>query len=215
MVMSRSDLFGRQLKKSDHLLAVIENGLNFISGSIVFGLMFLGVAQIFLRTVFRNPMYGYIDIVELSMVGFAVLSISYVQRVGGHVRMELLVTRLKGRALWMAEAVSTILSIVIIFVLIQYSYRHFGRAFNFGDSTIDIELPTWPAKLVVPIALSILLVRLTIQLLGYLRLMIRPDLDPIGVPLVKNVEEQAEEEILHAEEDIIHEHLSKAERGDS
>ena len=213
--MTTSDLFGKQLHKADRLLAIVENGLNFIGGSIVFGLMFLGVAQIILRAVFRSPMYGYIDIVELSMVGFAVLSISFVQRVGGHVRMEILVTRLRGRLLWLAEAISTVLSVFIVFVLIQYSYRHFERAFNFGDSTIDIELPTWPAKLLVPIALSILLVRLVIQLFGYLRLTVRPDLEPIGVPLVKNVEEQAQEEILHAEEDIVHEHLSKAEKGDS
>lgn len=212
--MSTSDLFGRQLQKADRLLVVVENGLNFFGGAIVFGLMFFGVTQIILRTVFRAPMYGYIDIVELSMVGFAVLSISFVQRVGGHVRMELLVTRLKGRLLWLAEAIGTALAVFIVIVLIQYSYRHFGRAFNFGDSTIDIELPTWPAKLVVPVALSILLARLAIQFFGYVRLMVQPDLEPVGVPLVKNVEEQAEEEILHAEEDIVHEHLSKAEKGD-
>jgi len=212
--MSTSDLFGKQLHRADRVLAVVENGLNFFAGSIVFALMFLGVIQIFLRVVFRDPIYGYIDIVELSMVGFAVLSISFVQRVGGHVRMEILVTLLKGRLLWLAEVIGTALAIFIIAILIKYSYTHFGRAYSFGDSTIDIELPTWPAKLLIPFALSILLVRLAIQFFGYLRLMVNPDLAPIGVPLVKNVEEQAEEEILHAEEDIVQEHLSKAERGD-
>ena len=212
--MSTSDLFGKQLHRADRVLAVVENGLNFFAGSIVFALMFLGVIQIFLRVVFRDPIYGYIDIVELSMVGFAVLSISFVQRVGGHVRMEILVTLLKGRLLWLAEVIGTALAIFIIAILIKYSYTHFDRAYSFGDSTIDIELPTWPAKLLIPFALSILLVRLAIQFFGYLRLMVNPDLAPIGVPLVKNVEEQAEEEILHAEEDIVQEHLSKAERGD-
>ena len=212
--MSTSDLFGKQLHMADRTLTVVENGLNFFAGAIVFGLMFLGVIQIFLRVVFRNPIYGYIDIVELSMVGFAVLSISFVQRVGGHVRMEILVTLLKGRLLWLAEVVGTALAVLIVSVLIKYSYTHFDRAYSFGDSTIDIELPTWPAKLIIPVALSILLIRLSIQFFGYLRLMVNPELAPIGVPLVKNVEEQAEEEILHAEEDIVQERLSKAERGD-
>lgn len=213
--MGLTDPFGRYLRRVDRMLTVVENGLNFFAGAIVFGLMFLGVTQIFLRVVFRSPMYGYIDIVELTMVGFAVLSISYVQRVGGHVRMEILVTKLKGRMLWLAEVIGTALSILIVYVLIQHSYRHFERAYDFGDSTIDIELPTWPVKLIIPVALTILMVRLAIQFFGYLRLMSNPDLQPVGVPLVKNVEEQAEEEILHAEEDIVHEHLSKAERGDT
>lgn len=205
--------FGRRLHQADRLLTVIENGLNFVGGAIVFGLMFLGVTQIVLRTVFRTPIFGYIDIVEVSMVGFAVLAISFVQRVGGHVRMEMLLTLVKGRLYWLTEFLGTAVACFIVAILIPYSYRHFERAFNFGDSTIDIELATWPAKLVVPVALGILLFRLVIQLAGYLRLAIRPDAEPVGVPLIKNVEEQAEEEILHAEEDIVHEHLSDAERG--
>lgn len=157
--------------------------------------MFLGMVQIALRTLFRSPIFGYIDIVEFSMIAFALFSISYVQRLGGHVRMELLVQRLKGRALWAAEAVGSLVAIVIVGILIPYSYKHFARALDFGDSTIDIELPTWPAKLVVPIALSILLVRLIIQFLGYCRLTAQPQAVPVAVPLLKSVEEQAAEEI--------------------
>ena len=96
--------------------------------------MFLGVVQIVLRTVFRAPIFGYIDIVEIAMVGFAVLAISYVQRVGGHVRMELLVAKLNGRAHWLAETIGSLLGIFIVAVLIPYSYDHFQRAFDFGDS---------------------------------------------------------------------------------
>lgn len=208
-----TDLFGRRIHQADRLMTHVENWLNLIAGLIVFGLMFLGVLQVLLRVVFRSPMFGYIDIVELSMVGFAVLSISFVQRVGGHVRMEILVSRLKGRANWIVEIFGTLLAIFIVAILIPYSFKHFQRAYYFGDSTIDIELSTWPAKLIIPIALGLLLIRLLIQLAGYLRLSIDPTLPPVGVPLVKNVEEQAEEEILHAEEDISEQHFSKAERG--
>ena len=80
-------------------------------------------------------------------------------------------------------------------ILIPYSYEHFSRAFSIGDSTIDIELPTWPAKLAVPVALGLLLLRLIIQIVGYLRLAARPDLTPVAVPQLKSVEQVAEEEI--------------------
>jgi len=213
MARKMNDLFGRRLARADGLLAAVENGLNLFAGVLIFGLMLLGVAQIVLRTAFRAPIFGYIDIVEVSMVGFAVLAISFVQRVGGHVRMELLVSRLTGRLHWLAEAVGTGLGIFIVAVLIPYSYRHFERALYFGDSTIDIEIPTWPAKLVVPFALSVLLLRLCVQMLGYWRLIAHPDRPPVAVPVFKDVVQLAEEEILHAEEDIVQEHLSDAERG--
>ena len=197
-----TDGFGKFLDRADTLLGTLESRLNLTAGLIVFALMFLGVVQIVLRTVFRQPIFGYIDIVEIAMVGFAVLAISFVQRVGGHVRMELLVARLTGRVHWIAEAVSTLLGIFIVGVLIPYSYFHFERAFNIGDSTIDIEIATWPAKLIVPVALSVLMIRLWIQFGGYIRLSANPALEPVAVPLLKDVEEIAEEEIRQAAEDV-------------
>ena len=196
-----NDRLGNFLNCIDLALHRLESILNIFSGLIVFGLMFLGVAQILLRTVFRAPIFGYIDIVEIAMVGFAVLAISYVQRVGGHVRMELFVSKLRGRAHWTAETVSTALGLFIVGVLIPYSYFHFERAFNIGDSTMDIEIVTWPAKLVVPVALSVLLIRLLIQFGGYIRLTINPSLDPVAIPLLKDVEDIAKEEIRQAAED--------------
>lgn len=207
------DAFAKRLTYADRLLGVIETGFNFFGGALVFALMFLGVVQIFLRAVFRDPIYGYIDIVEISMVGFAVLSISYVQKIGGHVRMELVVGHLKGRIKWLVEAISSGLGICLVGMLIPFSYNHFERALNFGDSTIDIELSTWPAKLVVPIALGILLLRLIIELFGFIRMTLHPDFAPVGVPVHKDVMQLAEEEIQHAEEDIVHEHPSDSRGG--
>ena len=190
-----TDGFGRLLGAGDRLLGRVENGLNLCAGVLIFALMLLGVVQIVLRTVFNAPIFGYIDVVEVSMVGFAVLSIAFVQRVGGHVRMEMLVGKLAGRVKWLVEALGTGLAGFIVAVLIPYSWDHFERAFEFGDSTIDIELATWPAKLVVPVALSVLLLRLVLQFGGYLRLAAAPGLEPVAVPSIKDAAERAQEEI--------------------
>ena len=195
------DALGRGLRRADRWLGAAENGLNFCAGLLIFALMLFGVAQILLRLLWRSPILGYIDLVELSMVGFAVLSIAFVQRVGGHVRMELLISRLHGRPLWLMEAFGALLAAFIVAVLIPYSYDHFQRAFQFGDSTIDLELATWPAKLAVPIALSALLLRLLVQFAAYWRLARYPDLEPVAVPAIKNLRAQAEDEIALAQDD--------------
>ncbi len=196
-----NDPFGRRLDRADRFLGLIENGLNLCAGGLIFALMLLGVAQIVLRTVFDAPIFGYIDIVEVSMVGFAILSIAFVQRTGAHVRMEMLVARLKGRWLWLTEMAGTALAAFIVGVLIPYAWRHFERAFEFGDSTIDIELATWPAKLVVPVALSVLLVRLLVQLAGYWRLVLHPGLEPVAVPTIQDAAAQAQAEIHRSDTD--------------
>ena len=192
------DAFGHALKRADQLLGALENGLNLIAGGLIFALMLFGVAQIVARTLLNAPILGYIDVVEVAMVGFAVLSIAFVQRVGGHVRMELLVGRLTGRPLWLLEAAGTAAAGFIVAVLIPHSYRHFARAFEYGDSTIDVELVTWPAKLVVPVALAVLLARLALQLAGYLRLAWQPDFPPVAVPESKDPAAQASETIALA-----------------
>ena len=192
------DAFGRGLDRIDRALGRVENAFNLFAGGLVFALMLLGVAQILLRVAFRAPIVGYRDIVEVSMVGFAVLSIAFVQRVGGHVRMELVLSRLRGRALWLVEAGGALAAAFIVAVLIPYSYMHFARAFSFGDSTIDIELPTWPAKLVVPVALALLLLRLLVQCAGYLRLARHPHRAPVAVPVLQDAATQARREIALA-----------------
>ena len=189
------DALGRWLGRGDRWLGFVENGLNLVAGSLIFALMLFGVAQIVARTLFEAPILGYIDVVEVAMVGFAVLSVAFVQRVGGHVRMELLLGRLAGRPLWLLEAAATAAAAFVVAVLVPYSWRHFARAFDYGDSTIDVELATWPAKLVVPVALGVLLARLLLQLGGYLRLVRHPDLAPVAVPAAKDVAAQAREEV--------------------
>jgi len=75
---------------------------------------------------------------------------------------------------------------LVTLVLIYGSYLHFWRAFSIGDSSLDINLPTWPAKLVVPIALSVLALRLLLQMWAYLRAVKEGNDGPIAVPLVEN-----------------------------
>lgn len=186
---AKQDHLGTTLKFLDAFLARIENTSNLLAGVLIFGLMCLGVVGITLQA-FKLSTFGFHDIVEFSMVGFAVLSISYVQRVGAHVRMELILSKLRGRLLWLVEGMSALLAGAIVLILIPSSYQHFQRAFEYGDSTMNIELVTWPAKLVVPVALSILLLRIAIQFIGYLRMFLDPTVPPIAIPIVHSPRDQ-------------------------
>lgn len=179
---------------ADRLLFRVETVFNLIAAFSILFLMFLAVAQIAGRTL-GFPIWGYLDFVEQAMAVFAFLGIAYCQRLGGHVRMDMMLRGLSGRALWLAEAVTILISLILVGVLIVYAYDHFLRAFVQGDSTIDANFPVWPSKLLVPVAFSLLFLRLALQLACYVRLVIWPDARPIGVPLIESVEQQAKREI--------------------
>lgn len=188
----------RWLTTIDGAVARVENALNALAGICIFALMLFVVVEVVGRRLFRFPIPGHIDWVELGMITFALLGAAYCQRLGGHVRMELLVSRLRGRTMWLLETFGTVVALVVIGVLVVGSWTHFLRAWTIGDTTIDIQLQTWPSKLVVPVALALLWVRLLIQLWGYLRLLVSPDARVLAVPITLGLHEQAQQQIEEA-----------------
>jgi C4-dicarboxylate transporter DctQ subunit len=185
----------RMLASVDEFVFKIESSFNLTSAFLILFLMLLAVVQVVGRKAFNLPVRGYVDWVEFAMAVFAFLSIAYTQRLGGHVRMEFIIGRFRGRLLWGLEIIGTVLALFICAVLMWYAYTHFLRAWNIGDSSIDIELPIWPGKLLVAFAFLSLNIRLLIQLAGFTRLFLNPDAEPIAVPLIESVDEQAQHEI--------------------
>lgn len=175
-------------------LGQIETAFNLIAALAIFALMLLGMWQVVGRQLLKMPMHGYIDYVELSMATFAFMGIAYCQRVNGHVRMDIVVRAARGRTRWIMEFFGTAVGLVVISVLIWYGWTHFMRSYQLGDSTIDVELPIWPSKLLVPVSFGLLWLRLVLELVGYARLIRRPGATPVGVPVALSVEEQAQVE---------------------
>ncbi len=176
----------------------LEDGLNLIAAAAIFFLMFVGVFQIIGRTVFDTAIYGYIDYMEQASALFAFLGIAYAQRVGAHIRMDLLLRGFSMRFLWSMELFCVLVALVVITVLIDSTFQNFLRAWQLGDSTMDIKLPVWPTKLIVPFVLAVLWVRLVLQSVDYARLVRHPLAEPVAVPVIETIEVQAQNEIEEA-----------------
>ena len=184
------------LSRLDRWYFKLESLLNLAGGLAVFALVLLATVNVLGRWLFDSPVNGYVDWVEQAMPFIAFLGVAYTQRMGGHIRMDILVGRFRGRLLWVTEFVTTLLILAVTLVLIYGSTLHFWRAYSIGDSSLDINLPTWPAKLAIPVALSILALRLVLQLWGYLRALKEGGDAPVAVPLVESAAEVAAKEAL-------------------
>lgn len=193
------------LAAAHRVWARLEDGMNLIAAAAIFFLMFVGVFQVVGRTVFNTAIHGYIDYMEQASALFAFLGISYAQRVGAHIRMDLLLRGFSARFMWAMELFAVLVALVAITFLVDTTFENFLRAWQLGDSTIDIKLPVWPTKLLVPIVLAVLWVRLVLQSLDYIRLVVHPDAQPIAVPVIETIEVQAQNEIEEA--------LGREERG--
>ena len=219
------DSLGRVVWYMDRLLRRPEDILNLLASFAIMLLVALSILQIGLRLLplagahqdicqailFADDttgtrcekivyalLFGYIDLVELSMPILAILGIAYCQRQGTHIRMDILVSRFEGRTLWIVETFAAICTLIIAILLVRFSWVFFNDAFTIGDSTTDAEIDTWPSKLLVPFAFVLLCLRMVVQLLGAVRLALSPTHAPIGVVVQKDIAEQAQEEIREA-----------------
>ncbi len=188
------------LSKIDQQFVKLEKVLALISGLAVLSLMFLAVFSVSGRNFINQPLPGYVDWIEQAMPLIAFMGIAYTQRDGAHIRMDMLVGNLRGRTLWTVELITTFIILTLMCVMVWGSWGHFERSFDFAsplwsrDSSMDIALPLWPAKLLAPVAFSVLCVRLLLQIWGYILAIISGTDEPVAVPLIADVATQAAEE---------------------
>ena len=162
--------------------------------------MLLAVVSVGGRNFFNHPLPGYVDWIEQAMPLIAFIGVSYCQRLGGHIRMDILVGLLRGRYLWVAEFIGTLIILAFMLLMVWGTWSHFERSFDWTapywsrDSSLDIRLPLWPAKLLVPIAFSVLAMRMALQVWGYGRAILDGTIQPVAVPLIEDTSKIAEQE---------------------
>lgn len=177
------------LSRLDRKLFWLETKLALLGGIAVFSLMVLAVVSVGGRNFANAPLPGYVDWIEQAMPLIAFVGVSYTQRLGGHIRMDIMIGHLRGRPLWLVEMLSTLVMLSLMLLLVWGTFSHFLRAFDFGaplwsrDSSMDISLPLWPSKLVVPVGFGVLSMRLMLQIWGYGRALKSGSLTPVAVPL--------------------------------
>ena len=191
------------LSRLDRLFLKLEKFLTALGGIVILLVVFLAVTNILGRWLFSFPVDGYIDWVVSAMPFIAFLGLSYTQREGGHIRMDIVIGSLKGRALWVIELLTIMIMLFMTAVLFYGSYKHFLRAYEIGDTSFDIDLLVWPTKLVIVIAFGILFLRLLLQLWGYVRALFEGGEEPVAVPLVEDAATVAAREAASVESDKI------------
>ncbi|MEX0311566.1 MAG: TRAP transporter small permease subunit [Tateyamaria sp.] len=188
------------LSRLDRALLPVERVMALLSGLAAFSLMFLAAYSVSAREFFEKPLLGYVDYIEALMPLIAIMGVSYVQRSGSHIRMDIIVGAMRGRLLWFVELLMVVLILVLMIALVWGSWAHFDRSFDCArpwcsrDSSIDVSLPIWPSKLLVPVAFAVLCARLVLQAVGYARAFWLNLESPVAVPLIQSVAAQARAE---------------------
>ena len=149
----------------DKANAHVENVLNVLGVAFIIILMFFTACEILGRYLFNQPIPGYVEDTELIMAAIVFLGIGYTQRVRAHIRMDLVIKKMRGRFYHITESLSLLLALIAYGMIFIFSFQFTVDAYQVGDVTEYLHTPTWPSKLCVPLGSFFLCTRFIIQII--------------------------------------------------
>ncbi|MFC2069520.1 TRAP transporter small permease [Chloroflexota bacterium] len=119
---------------------------------------------ILVTVIARMPLFNYsilwsIDFVELGLVGVAFLGAAWVLGKEGHVRVDILVSRLKPRVRIIFSIINSITGLVICLILSWYGFKVVINHYQMGLINYEamLKMLTWPQYAIIAVG-SLLLV---------------------------------------------------------
>lgn len=154
--------------KMEQKQEAVERWFNMLSAGIITFMMLLTTVDVVLRYLFNSPLPGVYTLCEMLMIGAVYPAIAYVQQARGHVRVDMLIDRLKGIPRYTFE-MSTLFMALIAFIILGWeSGKSAWEAWVTGDHDMGlIEYPYWPAKTIMVIGIVLLCLRLITDIKKY------------------------------------------------
>ena len=127
-------------------------------------MMFLTTCDVIGRFFFKMPIPGTYELSEFILVPLVFLGLAYVQQIGGHVRVTLLVSRLSPRLQGALATFGALVSLTIAFLITWQGWLGWRYQFNIGTVTDILKIPVYPFWLLVFVVGLLLSLEVLIEL---------------------------------------------------
>ena len=135
----------------------------------VFLMMILTVIDVTGRYFFNNPLTGTVELIELFLPIFCVLSWAYVQVKKGHITIDLVINSMPPRAQTALNIFTSIIAIFIISLIAWQTIPMVSLSNRMHEGTDLLGLPIWPFKLTLFFGLFFLGLQLILDIIDYSR----------------------------------------------
>ena len=116
------------------------------------------------RTLFNSPTLWVLEMSEYALIWAVFLGLAYTESISGHIRMELVVDRLRPRSRLLMESIFLVPALGFLAILAWYSGEQAATYFDRVSATI-LRLWLFPSHMVIPIGSLFLFLRLVIRLI--------------------------------------------------
>jgi len=122
-------------------------------------MMLLTVADVILRYFLDSPIHGSMELTEFLMVCVGTLGLAWCALQGGHIKVDLIVSRFPQRAQKFIDSFNYLLVIAISGIIASQTFMRAGTVRQLGVASAMLDIPQYPFLLLV--SFSYLLLFLT------------------------------------------------------
>ncbi len=170
--------------------------LLFLGGMGTLGCMFLGTGDVVGTQFLGWPIPGAKELTESTMVLIVFGALTYAQIRRGHIRVELVYTRMKPRTRAAMDVITILAALVFFSFLFWQGIGEAIHSWRILEADVGlIRFPLYPARTVLVIGSGLLIVQLLLDLLHYVRLLMgKPSIETSevasAIPKALEVQEQ-------------------------
>lgn len=136
-----------------------------LAAVLIMAIMFSTAADVTARQVTGSSIAGVVEYSEVLMVGLIFLGLAYAQRTGAHIGVDLVTERLPARVAHGVRSVGLVIAMVVITIMAWQTLEVALRSVQSGEYRFGlVQVPIWPARLLIPIGLTALLLELAVSL---------------------------------------------------
>jgi TRAP-type C4-dicarboxylate transport system permease small subunit len=113
--------------------------------------------EVFLRYCLNKPTTWVIEIASYILVWVPFLCVAWVQKRGGHIRMDLIYAGLTPKAKGVVDVIHAGISILVCAIILWYGVKVTADFYQAGTRTQSyLLLPQWPLTAIIPFSLFLL-----------------------------------------------------------
>ena len=134
----------------------------YIAGIVLFGMMMLTTIDVICRYFFNSSILGVYEITEFMMVCLIFFSLSFAQKLKGHVAVNILVDRFSHKRQHVFEFCNYLVSIIFLLLIAWMSFSQGIELFHSNRVSGNLTIPVYPFFFVLTVGC----VAMSLELLG-------------------------------------------------
>ena len=162
-----------QTNLAQHILDWVVKIMYYVSAVALFSMMLLVALDVGLRSLFKLPILGSVELTEFLMLALVFFGMAYTQKKKGHVMVEAVIERFNFRTQSVFKCITTVVAIVVFFLISWQSVIRANVLSNGNYISPVWHIPTAPFVYFAVLGAAVICILLAIELVGTYKKMVR------------------------------------------